>query len=138
MDEQSVKENIKRVRKELKLTQLEMAERVGLSRNAYISLESGPTRILNDAVEKVAVIADMPLNELVTGYPAPAELKAELDRLRTDSARRIAELEALLAAREREIATLGDHIESLKDTLRTKDEIISLLKKKSVTSQHDA
>lgn len=138
MDEKSVKENLRRVRKGLNLTQQEMAERVGLSRNAYASLENGPTRILNDAVEKVAQIAEMPLTELVTGYPSPVQLKAELERVRSDSAHRIGELEALLAAREREIATLNDHIESIKDSLRTKDDIISLLKKKSVTSQHDA
>ena len=138
MDERSVKENLKRVRKGLNLTQQEMADRVGLSRNAYVSLESGSTRMLNDALEKVAAVAEMPVSELVTGYPAPAALKAELDAVRSGSERRIAELEALLEARDREIRSLKDHIDSMKDSLRTKDEIISLLKKKSVTSQHDA
>ena len=138
MDERSVKENLKRVRKGLKLTQQEMAERVGLSRNAYVSLESGPTRMLNESLERVAELAEMPVTELVTGYPAPAALQAELDAVRVGSERRIAELEALIAAREGEIAALKGHIESMKDTLRTKDEIISLLKKKSVSSQHDA
>lgn len=138
MDERSVKENLKRVRKGLKLTQQEMAERVGLSRNAYVSLESGPTRMLNESLERVAELAEMPVTELVTGYPAPVALQAELDAVRVGSERRIAELEALIAAREGEIAALKGHIESMKDTLRTKDEIISLLKKKSVSSQHDA
>ena len=138
MDERSVKENLKRVRKGLKLTQQEMAERVGLSRNAYVSLESGPTRMLNESLERVAELAEMPVTELVTGYPAPVALQAELDAVRVGSERRITELEALIAAREGEIAALKGHIESMKDTLRTKDEIISLLKKKSVSSQHDA
>ena len=138
MDERSVKENLKRVRKGLKLTQQEMAERVGLSRNAYVSLEGGPTRMLNESLERVAELAEMPVTELVTGYPAPVALQAELDAVRVGSERRIAELEALIAAREGEIAALKGHIESMKDTLRTKDEIISLLKKKSVSSQHDA
>ena len=138
MDERSVKENLKRVRKGLKLTQQEMAERVGLSRNAYVSLESGPTRMLNESLERVAELAEMPVTELVTGYPTPVALQAELDAVRVGSERRIAELEALIAAREGEIAALKGHIESMKDTLRTKDEIISLLKKKSVSSQHDA
>lgn len=138
MDERSVKENLKRVRKGMKLTQQEMAERVGLSRNAYVSLESGPTRMLNESLERVAELAEMPVTELVTGYPAPVALQAELDAVRVGSERRIAELEALIAAREGEIAALKGHIESMKDTLRTKDEIISLLKKKSVSSQHDA
>ena len=138
MDEFSVKDNLRRVRKRLNLTQQEMAERVGLSRAAYANLETGPTRIINDAVEKVAELADISLAELVTGYRTSDELERELDRVQRTNSRRIAELEARLLSREAEIATLKELIETLRDAVRTKDEIISLLKKKSVSSQHDA
>lgn len=138
MDELSVKDNLKRVRKRLNLTQQEMAERVGLSRAAYANLETGPTRIINDAVEKVAELADISLAELVTGYRTTDELEQELDRVQQSSGRRIADLEARLLSREAEIATLKELIDTLRDSVRTKDEIISLLKKKSVSSQHDA
>ena len=138
MDELSVKDNLKRVRKRLNLTQQEMAERVGLSRAAYANLETGPTRIINDAVEKVAELADISLAELVTGYRTTDELEQELDRVQQSSGRRIADLEARLLSREAEIATLKELIDTLRDSVRTKDEIISLLEKKSVSSQHDA
>ena len=138
MDELSVKDNLKRVRKRLNLTQQEMAERVGLSRAAYANLETGPTRIINDAVEKVAELADISLAELVTGYRTTDELEQELDRVQQSSGRRIADLEARLLSQEAEIATLKELIDTLRDSVRTKDEIISLLKKKSVSSQHDA
>lgn len=138
MDELSVKDNLKRVRKRLNLTQQEMAERVGLSRAAYANLETGPTRIINDAVEKVAELADISLAELVTGYRTTDELEQELDRVQQSSGRRIADLETRLLSREAEIATLKELIDTLRDSVRTKDEIISLLKKKSVSSQHDA
>ena len=138
MDELSVKDNLKRVRKRLNLTQQEMAERVGLSRAAYANLETGPTRIINDAVEKVAELADISLAELVTGYRTTDELEQELDRVQQSSGRRIADLEARLLSREAEIATLKELIDTLRDSVRTKDEIISLLKKKSASSQHDA
>ena len=64
MDNDSIKDNIYRSRKKLDLTQQQMADRIGISRNAYADLECGGTRILNEKVESVARLADVSVEEI--------------------------------------------------------------------------
>ncbi|MBQ4189083.1 MAG: helix-turn-helix transcriptional regulator, partial [Bacteroidales bacterium] len=43
MDEKTVKQRIKAYRKQSKLSQKEIADQIGISRNAYIGIENGDT-----------------------------------------------------------------------------------------------
>ena len=65
MDNTTIKDNIRRIRKTRKLTQEEMALRLGISITAYRDLEKGNTSILNSNVYKIADLLDTPAEEIV-------------------------------------------------------------------------
>ena len=56
MDNNSIKENIRKIRKSKGLTQEEMAHRMGISLTAYRDLEKGATGIVNSNISKIAEI----------------------------------------------------------------------------------
>ena len=73
MDNKSIKQNIRKIRKSRKLTQEEMAYRLGISLTAYRDLEKGETSVINANLIKVASLLDTTTEELVLGY-CPAQL----------------------------------------------------------------
>jgi len=68
MDNNSVKKNLRNSRKEKRLTQKEMAEKMGISRTAYRNLEEGDTKLLSDHIGQFARILGKSEEELVLGY----------------------------------------------------------------------
>lgn len=122
MDNDSVKYNIRNFRKSHRLTQSEMAERLGISRTAYRNIEAGETKLINDTVGKIAGILEIDTAELVLGYPpqktAGRNQEKEIERMSLEIARL-----------ENEIANLRKHLETQEELIRTKDEIIGMLKK---------
>lgn len=122
MDNSSIKDNIRKVRKARKLTQEELADKLEISLTAYRDLEKGSTCIVNSNVIKLAELLDTTTEELVLGYrpvQAPGKL---LEDVRSEYGGRI-------EAMERRIADLEKLVNYLEETVRTKNEIISLLKK---------
>lgn len=123
MDNNSIKDNIRKVRKVRKVTQEEMAHRLGLSITAYRDLEKGSTSLLNSNVHRIASLLETSAEEIVLGY-RPAQIEGvdtrtlqeeysgKLDLLK----KRISDLEKLVASHE--------------ETIRSKNEIISMLKKR--------
>ena len=74
MDNTTIKENIRKIRKARKMTQEEMALQLGISITAYRDLEKGSTSILNSNVYRIADLLDTPAEEIVLGYrPSQAE-----------------------------------------------------------------
>lgn len=128
MDEHSVRENIRNLRKSLHLTQQEMADRLGISRVAYSNLETGVTRIMNESLGKVAEVCHVSTEELVLGYAPRKDEPGRLEAAEASYLQQLADYEGRMAEKDREIAALQDHIATLKDSLRTKEDIISLLK----------
>lgn len=124
MDNSSIKDNIRKVRKARKLTQEELADRLDISLTAYRDLEKGSTNIVNSNVFRLAELLGTSTEELVLGYrpiQAPGQL---LEDIRTEYGGKI-------AAMERRIADLEKLVRSQEETIRTKNDIISLLKKSS-------
>jgi transcriptional regulator with XRE-family HTH domain len=122
MDNTSIKQNIRNIRKARKLTQEEMAFRLGMSLTAYRDLEKGETSIVNTHLLKIAELLDTTTEELVLGYrplqmegPGVADLKEEYGGRVNVLEKRIHDLEKL--------------VNSLEETISTKNEIISMLKK---------
>ena len=68
MDNKSVKRNIVTVRKALKISQEEMAAKLGVSRLTYRNIESGNTKLINEKLDKIASIVNMSKEELLLGY----------------------------------------------------------------------
>lgn len=122
MDNSSIKDNIRKVRKARKLTQEELADRLDISLTAYRDLEKGNTNIVNNNVIRLAELLDTTAEELVLGYcpvQAPGKL---LEDVRNEYGGKIDTM-------ERRIADLEKLVRSLEETIATKNEIIALLKK---------
>ena len=123
MDNTTIKENIRKIRKARKMTQEEMALQLGISITAYRDLEKGSTSILNSNVYRIADLLDTPAEEIVLGYrPSQAEgvtlreMQQEYSGRVEILNRRIMDLEKLVASHE--------------ETIHSKNEIISMLKKR--------
>ena len=122
MDNSSIKEYIRNARRSRKLTQEDLADRLDISLTAYRDLEKGSTNIVNSNVIRLAEILDTTTEELVLGYrPVQAPGKV-LEDIRNEYGGHISVL-------ERRVAELEKMVAYLEETVRTKNEIISLLKK---------
>ena len=123
MDNTTIKDNIRRIRKTRKLTQEEMALRLGISITAYRDLEKGHTSILNSNVYKIADLLDTPAEEIVLGY-RPSQIEgASLKEMQQEYSGKIESL-------KRRILDLEKLVLSLEETIGSKNEIISMLKKR--------
>ena len=121
MDNNSIKENIRSIRRRNGLTQEEMAHRLGISLTAYRDLEKGATAIFNSNIYKIAELTGTSTEEIVLGYrPEMPDVKIEDEQVEYSSkmesmATRINDLEKIVA--------------SLEETISSKNEIIAMLKK---------
>ena len=68
MDNNSIKDNIRKLRKQRRLTQEEMALQLGISLTAYRDFEKGKTSILHCNLMKIASLLDTPTEEVLLGY----------------------------------------------------------------------
>lgn len=122
MDNTSIKQNIRNIRKSRKYTQEEMADRMGMSLTAYRDLEKGDTSIVNANLQKIAMLLDTTTEELVLGY-RPVQMEGPgLEDIRDEYIGRVSVL-------EKRIADLEKLVSSLEETISTKNEIITMLKK---------
>lgn len=138
MDNNSVKENIIRCRKGQKLSQQDVAEKIGLSRTAYRNIEKGETKLLSDNIGKIAEVLGVGAEELVLGYSSMSNpetskedksykwMYEELKNRRSFEMQKQADEISRLV---NEVSTLKDYIQALKNLISTKDEIIAMLKK---------
>ena len=123
MDNASIKDNIRKIRKARKLTQEEIALQLGISLTAYRDFEKGNTAILNGNLMKIAALLDTTAEEIVLGYrPSKADGK-KLQEMHNEYSDRIAIL-------KKRISDLEKLVESQEETIRSKNEIISMLKKR--------
>ena len=123
MDNASIKNNIRKIRMARKLTQEDMAHKLGISLTAYRDFEKGNTSILNSTLIKVSSCLDTPAEELVLPY-RPSQIEGRtLNQMQAEYSERISIM-------ERRITDLEKLVKYLEETVETKKEIISMLKKK--------
>ena len=123
MDNVSIKDNIRKIRKARRVTQEEMADKLGMSITAYRDFERGNTSILNNNLIKISALLETPTEELVLGY-RPSQIDgANLNEIRTEYSRQIDILKTRIADLEKLVGSLEGNLES-------KNEIILMLKKK--------
>lgn len=122
----------KRVRFDQRISQDEMADRVGISRTSLAKLENGTTKVLTKSVLNFARVNDISLTELIQGcYPD------EADRLREegDQAEKLRSLisayEARLEQKDDVIAEKQKIIDSQNDTIRAQMQVIAHYEKNS-------
>ena len=122
MDNTSIKENIRKIRKQRKTTQEEMAHLLGISVTAYRDLERGNTSIMNAHVLKIAELLDTSTEEIVLGY-RPVQMPGKrLEEMQAEYSDRIASL-------EKENDYLRKLVRTLEETVATKTQLIEMLQK---------
>ena len=122
MDDSSIKENIRRFRLERKMTQIEMANLLGLSTNAYGEIERGSTSIMNGNVLRLAELLNTSTEEIVLGYRPVQMPGKKLEEMKAEYSARIESL-------EKENEYLRKLVKSLEETIATKTQIIEMLQK---------
>ena len=139
MDNDSVKDNIRNFRKIYKLTQSEMADKLGISRTAYRNIESGETRLISENVSRIADILHIRTEDLVLGYSpepgqkeknrGPGNVSAQLAEMKRAHEKETEEMSSEIIRLKKDLQYLTRRIEDLEELLKTKDEIISMMKK---------
>lgn len=123
MDNNSIKDNIRKLRKQRRLTQEEMALQLGISLTAYRDFEKGKTSILHCNLTKIASLLDTPTEEVLLGYK-PSQIEGtKLEDVEEEYNGKIAILET-------RIADLEKLVHSKEETIRNMGEIILMLKQK--------
>ncbi len=122
MDNTSIKENIRKIRKERRMTQEEMADMLGISITAYRDLERGSTSIMNGNVLRLAELLNTSTEEIVLGYRPIQMPGKKLEEMQAEYCARIESL-------EKENEYLRKLVKSLEETIATKTQIIEMLQK---------
>lgn len=123
MDNITIKQNIRKARTKRRITQEEMAARLGISLTAYRDLEKGGTSVVHGNVIKMAELLETSTEEIVLGYH-PSELEAgNLEDVRIQYGNQISIL-------EEKVCDLRKFINTLEGQLADKNEIIKMLKKR--------
>lgn len=120
MDNNSIKDNIRKIRKSRGITQEEMADMLGISLTAYKDLERGATNVVNNNVLKIAEIVGISA-ETVLGYGQNTD-EDKINDVRAEYGTKVENLQTRINDLEKIVA-------SLEDVIATKNEIISILKK---------
>ena len=122
MNNSTIKENLRKIRKERRITQEDMAFRLGISLTAYRDLERGNTSMVNANLIRSAQLLETSTEEIVLGYK-PAQLSTrKLEEMESQYSGRISEL-------EKEVEYLRKLVNSLEETVTTKNQIIEMLQK---------
>lgn len=124
MDNFSIKNNIRRTRKEKGLTQEEMAHQLNMSLTAYRDLEKGATNMLNSNICRIAEITESSVEEIVLGYRPLSDSKVlkEFEDYKAEYGNREEALKTRIKDLEKIVA-------SLEEIVVVKNEIINMLKK---------
>ena len=129
MDNNSIKENIRRIRKTRRLTQEEMAHKLGISLTAYRDIERGSTSMMNSNISRIATHLETSAEELVLGYH-PVQMEGQkMEELAGKYTSRISVLEKQVRDLEKLVMTLEETIASKNEIIENNKEIITMLKK---------
>lgn len=133
MDDKSIKENIRKRREDLGITQSEMALRLGMDRTSYRNLETGSTRVLNPRLEDIASLLGTTVTGILTGHFAVRQYDFTLlEDVSATYQQKIAKQDSEFAEfrtrANEEKAFLLEQVETLKGYLQAEKEINSFLR----------
>lgn len=141
MDNESIKKNIMKLRLEHDLSQVKMADALGIARNSYRNVEKGKTRMISDTVMKVAVWAGITPEEVVLGYLPSEAGSAMLRDAREQFNNRVKglvdEFESKLDALRKENGLLKDLNKEKDDNIRNLKSMVALLQKGKEEDKND-
>lgn len=133
MNDELIKDTIRRIRKSLNLTQGEVAERAGISRLTYNCIEMGSLSLISDRLAQIAETLDTSVEQLLLGYiPAEMEICMKRQEIKETVAARINGVEEKYKSKvlslKRTLAEKEEIIVTLGETLALKDELIEMSK----------
>lgn len=141
MDNYSIKNNILALRLEHKMSQEQMAQALGISRNAYRNIEKGETKLVSDMVRRIADWAGITPEEVLLGYiPSKNDslvLRDMRDRYDTRLKDLAEDYELQMEHLRNENALLREMIEGKDDNIRTLRSMVSLLEKRLEDNKND-
>jgi transcriptional regulator with XRE-family HTH domain len=131
---------IKEFRKEKKLTQTAMAERLALSQNAYNKIETGKTAVKAEVLQKIAKILDKDIKEFLEVEPSfPNSISYNVEQNNAPNSVGHVAKEVVYNQsdfeKERDVwqaleRSLREVIASKDEIIQSKNELIALLTKK--------
>ncbi len=123
----------KKIRQEMHCTQVEMAERMNISRGAYIKLENGQTQVVTESVIAFSDATGIPLPEIVAGcYPERSGSLLKEDLNHKEQLRQVVdEYEERLSRKNEEIGNRDRLIESYRQTIRVQEQMLNMLQRQS-------
>lgn len=125
MDNDSIKNNVFKLRLERNMSQREVAEALGISRNAYRGIEMGKTVLISEKVFMLAEWAGVPPEEIVLGF-APSK---DSSRMLKDARERFnTRVKELVDEYENKLGDARKENEFLKERLKEKEDYITTLK----------
>lgn len=132
MDSKTVKENIRKIREGLHLTQQDMADKMNISRTSFRQMEAGKTKLISSNLEQFALICGVSLEECLLGYKPLSEEELVVREQNPDYEylkARFSELESRLAALQEELEIKNESIKTLSDiNTRLVNQLDNLLK----------
>lgn len=135
MNNDTVKKNLETIRLSNKLSQEDMANALGITRNTYRNIEKGKTKLISDTIMRVAEWAEISPEEVVLGYAPVKDRDSVLKETRERLNRRIKtltdEYEAKLERQRSEIELLKELIKEKNDNIRSLKSWIAILEKKT-------
>ena len=93
----------------MKLTQAEMAHKIGISRQAYINLEHGKTSVINKQITKMAERCGLPEEKILFGYSVEELSSSMLHENEAYKER----MNALIGEKDKEIESLKEKLDIL-------------------------
>ena len=129
MDNNTIKDNIRRIRKTRKMTQEDVAHRLGISLTAYRDLERGNTNIVNGNLSRLAEEFETSTEELVLGYKPSQQASRTLEEVKGKYQSKVTLLEKQVENLEKLVKTLEETIASKNEIIENNKEIIAMLKK---------
>ena len=129
MDNNSIKDNIRRIRKTRKLTQEDVALRLGISLTAYRDLERGSTAVMNGNLCRLAEEFETSTEELILGYKPSQQASRTLEEVKGQYQNKVILLKKQVEDLEKLVRTLEETIASKNEIIENNKEIITMLKK---------
>lgn len=141
MDNESIKQNILKIRLEHNLSQEEMALILGVARNTYRNIEKGKTKMISDTVMKLAEWSGKTPEEITLGYypsePGSTRLKDAREHFNNRIKALTEEYETKVDALTEEIRLLKDLVKEKDDNIRTLKSMVALIENRKEEEKND-
>lgn len=125
MNNKEIGQRIRNIRLALKLSQAEVAERVGIKQESYRKYETGETNLIGRHLESIAEVLDTDIIGLISSYDFPQHFRVLEDDLRAQYELKLqeerdksAKLEQIIKDKELIISLMQDKIDSQRQELQ--------------------